>query len=115
MPHVVVEGAGDLQALYQKFVPILQRAEQEILKVQEFYLAKSGREALLDAVVIEQGVARSFFIQLKQHEATMTVRLLPATDPEKTPAVKKRWRSWRTLFVRYGRRVGMVRPIYRNS
>ncbi|HQV11417.1 MAG TPA: hypothetical protein PKW52_08750 [Nitrospira sp.] len=89
MPHVVVEGAGDLQALYQKFVPILQRAEQEILKVQEFYLAKSGREALLDAVVIEQGVARSFFIQLKQHEATMTVRLLPATDPEKTPAVKK--------------------------
>lgn len=89
MPHVVVEGAGDLQALHQKFVPILQRAEQEILKVQEFYLAKSGREALLDAVVIEQGVARSFFIQLKQHEATMTVRLLPATDPEKTPAVKK--------------------------
>ena len=89
MPHVVLEGAGDLHALYQNFAPILQRAEQEILKVQEFYLAKSGREALLDAVVIEQGVARSFFIQLKQHEATITVRLLPATDPEKTPAVKK--------------------------
>jgi len=89
MPHVVVEGAGDLQGLYQSFAPILQRAGGEILKVQEFYLAKSGREALLDAVVIEQGVSRSFFIQLKQHDTTVTVRLLPATDPEKTPAVKK--------------------------
>ncbi len=64
MPHVVVEGAGDLQGLYQSFAPILQRAGGEILKVQEFYLAKSGREALLDAVVIEQGVSRSFCIQL---------------------------------------------------
>lgn len=89
MPHVVVEGAGDFQALYDNFSPILQRAEQEILKVREFYLARSGREALLDAVVIEQGVARSFFIQLKQHETTITLRLLPATDPEKTPAVKR--------------------------
>lgn len=115
MPHVVVEGAGDLHALYQNFAPILQRAEQEILKVQEFYLAKSGREALLDAVVIEQGVARSFFIQLKQHEGTITVRLLPATDPEKTPAVKKRWRSWRDSFELCVRRVGTERPICRNS
>jgi len=89
MPHVVVEGAGDLQRLYQNFAPMLQRADEEILKVQEFYLAKSGREALLDAVVIEQGVARSFFIQLKQHDTTITVRLLPATDPEKTAAVKR--------------------------
>ena len=89
MPHVVVEGAGDLQGLYQSFSPILLRAGSEILKVQEFFLARSGREALLDAVVIEQGVARSFFIQLKQHDMTITVRLLPATDPEKTPAVKK--------------------------
>lgn len=89
MPHVVVDGAGDLHALYQAFTPRLQRDGQEILKIQECYLAKSGREALLDAVAIEQGTAQSFFIQLKQHEAAITVRLLPATDPEKTPAVKR--------------------------
>ena len=47
------------------------------------------KRQLLDAVVIEQGTARSFFIQLKRHETTITVRLLPSTDPEKTPAVKK--------------------------
>lgn len=89
MPHIVVEEAGELQGLYQAFTPMLQRSGDEILKVQEFFLARSGKEALLDAVAIQQGAARTFFIQLKQHEASITVRLLPATDPEKTPAVKK--------------------------
>ena len=52
-------------------------------------MARSGREALLESVAIEQGAACNFFVQLKQHDKTITVRLLPATDPEKTPAVKK--------------------------
>lgn len=89
MPHVVVEGAGNIQGLYHAFNPIVQRTGSEILKVQEFYLAKSGREALLDSITIEQGAACNFFVQLKQHDKTITVRLLPATDPEKTPAVKR--------------------------
>jgi hypothetical protein len=89
MPHVVIEEAGDLQTLYQAFTPILQRTGGEILKAQEFYLSKSGKDALLEAVAIDQGAARNFFIQLKLHEKAITVRLLPATDPEKTPAVKK--------------------------
>ena len=89
MPHVVIEAAGDLQTLYQKFAQILQRTGGEILKIQEFYLSRSGKEALLEAVAIEQGTASNFFVQLKLHENAITVRLLPATDPEKTPAVKK--------------------------
>jgi hypothetical protein len=89
MPHVVIEEAGDLQGLYQAFTPIIQRAGSEILKVQDFFLARSGKDALLDSVAIENGVACTFFVQLKLHEKAITVRLLPATDPEKTPAVKK--------------------------
>ena len=89
MPHVVIEGAGDLEGLYKSFTPIIQRSGAEILKVQEFYLARSGREALLESVAIEQGVACNCFVQLKQHDNTITVRLLPATDPDKTPAMKK--------------------------
>ena len=89
MPHVVIEEAGDLKGVYQTFTPIIQRAGTEILKVQECYLGRGGKEALLESVAIEQGVACNFFIQLKQHDNTITVRLLPATDPEKTPAVKK--------------------------
>jgi hypothetical protein len=89
MPHVVIEEAGDLQTLYQAFTPIIQRTEGEILKVQDFYLSRIGKDALLESVAIEQGVARNFFVQLKLHEKAITVRLLPATDPEKTPVVKK--------------------------
>jgi len=89
MPHVVIEEAGDLQGLYQVFTPIIHRAGSEILKVQEFFLSRSGKDALLDSVAIENGVACTFFVQLKLHEKAITVRLLPATDPEKTPAVKK--------------------------
>jgi hypothetical protein len=89
MPHVVIEEAGDLQGLFQAFTPIVHRAGSEILKVQEFFLARSGKDALLDSVAIENGVACTFFVQLKLHEKAITVRLLPATDPEKTPAVKK--------------------------
>ena len=89
MPHVVIEEAGDLQGVYQAFTPIIQRSGSEILKVQEFFLARSGNDALLDSVAIENGVACTFFVQLKLHEKAITVRLLPATDPEKTPAVKK--------------------------
>ncbi|MFO0700677.1 MAG: hypothetical protein U0236_15750 [Nitrospira sp.] len=83
MPHAVIEAVGDLQALYQHFTPILQRTGAEILKVQEFYLSRSGKDALLESVAIEQGTSTNFFIQLKLHEKAITVRLLPATDPEK--------------------------------
>lgn len=89
MPHVVIEEAGDLQSIYQAFTPIVQRTGTEILKVQEFFLARNGKDALLESVAIENGVACTFFVQLKLHEKAITVRLLPATDPEKTPAVKK--------------------------
>jgi hypothetical protein len=89
MPHVVVEEAGDLQGLYQAFTPMVHRSGNEILKVQEFYLSRSGKDALLESVTIEQGTAHTFFVQLKVHDKSITVRLLPATDPEKTSAVKK--------------------------
>jgi hypothetical protein len=89
MPHVVIEEAGDLQGLYQAFTPLIQRVGTDILKIREFYLARSGNEALLESISIEQGAVCNYFIQLKLHEKAITVRLLPATDPEKTPAVKK--------------------------
>jgi hypothetical protein len=89
MPHVVVEEAGDLQGLYQAFTPMVQQTGNEILTVQEFYVSRSGQDALLESVTIEKGAACTFFVQLKSHEKAITVRLLPATDPEKTPAVKK--------------------------
>jgi hypothetical protein len=89
MPNVVVVEAGDLQGLYHALTPIIHRTGNEILKVQEFYLSRSGKDALLESVAIEQGAACNFFVQLKLHENAITVRLLPATDPKNPPAVRK--------------------------
>jgi hypothetical protein len=105
MPHVVVEEAGALQGLYQAFTPMVHRSGSEILKVQEFYLSRSRKDALLEPVAIEQGAACTFFVQLKLHEKAITVRLLPTTDSEKTPSVKKLM-----AFV-----AGFIRKVYPGS
>jgi hypothetical protein len=53
MPQVVIEEAGDLQGLYQAFTQMVHRTGNEILKLQEFYLSRSGKDALLESVAIE--------------------------------------------------------------
>lgn len=63
MPHVVIEEAGELQILYQAFTPLIQRAGNDILNVREFYLARSGKEALLESVTIEQGAVCNDFVR----------------------------------------------------
>jgi hypothetical protein len=61
----------------------------EILKVVDLYLNRSGHTALVDCVVVEDGRAQAFFVQLAQKDRQITVRLLAATDPEKTVGVKR--------------------------
>ena len=40
-------------------------------------------------MVVEAGRSQSFFVQVSQKDRQVTVRLLPATDPEKTTGVKR--------------------------
>ena len=89
MPHVVIEEAPDLAAASLAVVPSASRDEAGILKVVEVYLARSGKVALVDCVAVEAGRSQGFFVQLSQKERQITVRLLPATDPEKTPGVRR--------------------------
>ena len=89
MPHVVIEEAQDLGAALSAVQLSTVRNGDEILRVVDVFLNRAGRTALVDCVVIEQGRSQSFFVQLSQKERQVTVRLLPATDPEKTPGVKR--------------------------
>ena len=88
MPHVVIEEASDLAGACRALAPFTTRNGDQILKLLDVYLNQSGHTALLDCVVIDKGAARAFFIQLAGKPGQITVRLLPATDPEKTDAVK---------------------------
>jgi hypothetical protein len=90
MPHVVIENAPNLVEACRSLAPFTQRSGGEILRLLDVFVNQAGRTALLDCVVIEPGSAtRSFFVQLSQKGSQITVRLLPATDPEKTDGVKR--------------------------
>jgi hypothetical protein len=89
MPHVVIEEALDLAAALQGVTLATVRDGGEILRVVDVYLDRSGRTALVDCVVVEGGRSQPFFVQLSQKDRQITVRLLPATDPEKTAGVKR--------------------------
>jgi len=89
MPHVVLEEVVDLTTACQGVRPSSTRGGNDILKVIDVYLSLAGRTALVDCLAIEAGRSQSFFVQLAQKDRQMTVRLLPATDPEKTAGVKR--------------------------
>lgn len=89
MPHVVIEEAPDLATAVRSVKPSAVRNGNEILKVLDVYLSRSGQAALVDCVAVEEGRAQNFFVQLSQKDRQITVRLLPATDPEKTVGVKR--------------------------
>jgi hypothetical protein len=89
MPHVVIDEALDLGLACQGIKLAAVRNGSEILKVVDVYVNRSGQLALVDCVVVEAGQSKAFFVQLSQKERQITVRLLPATDPDKTDGVKR--------------------------
>lgn len=90
MPHVVIEDAGPLNEAFAAFQPITSANGNEILKVNEAFLSRRGTLLLLEAVAIEKPDAQAFLVQVSLKDRAITVRLLPATDPEqKTPGVKR--------------------------
>jgi hypothetical protein len=89
MPHVVIEEAPALATACQSIELSVVRSGSEILKVVDIYVNRSGRIALIDCVAVEEGRSQTFFVQLSQKDRQITVRLLPATDPEKSNGVKR--------------------------
>lgn len=89
MPHVVIEQAVDLRLACQGISAQAVRSGAEILKVLDVYMNRRDQMALVDCVVVEEGRSQAFFVQLTQKDRQITVRLLPATDPEKTVGVKR--------------------------
>ncbi|MEO8213187.1 MAG: hypothetical protein ABI560_08340 [Myxococcales bacterium] len=89
MPHVVIEDASDLGLACRGISTQVLRTGAEILKVSDLYTNRNEHVALVECVVVEEGRSQSFFVQLTRRDRQITVRLLPATDPEKTIGVKR--------------------------
>jgi hypothetical protein len=89
MPHVVIEEAGPLDAVFASLDPFVVADGNLILRINDVFLNRRGTIMLLEAVVVDKPRSETFFVQLSQKDRAVTVRLLPATDPEeKTPAIK---------------------------
>ena len=88
MPHIVLEKINKTEEAYEKVELFSQKIDSGILKVMDKYINHTKQTALVEALAIENGKNQSFFIQLSQKKSSITVRLLPLTDPEKTNGVK---------------------------
>ena len=89
MPHVVIAGPASVERFAEAFSPFGEREGGSVLKAVDVYVSQNRRNALVESLVVEGGRARSFFVHVGQHEGSVTVRLSPLTDPEKTDGVKR--------------------------
>ncbi len=88
MPHVVLENINSASVAFDSVVPFTTRIDGGVLKVTDKYLNSDHNKALIESLAVENGNNQSFFVELSQKQTRLTVRLLPLTDPEKTPGVK---------------------------
>jgi len=88
MPHVVLENINSVTEVLESIVPFATRIDGGILKVTDTYINSGQNKVLVESLAIENNKNQSFFVELSQKKASLTVRLLPLTDPAKTHGVK---------------------------
>lgn len=89
MPHIVLDNIDSTKDAYEALTPFSQKIDGGILKVTDKYINGAENSVLIESLAIENGENQNFFIQLSQKKTSLTVRLLPLTDPRKTDGVKK--------------------------
>ena len=87
MPHVTIQGPVSVQDLVREFQPEI-RKEPAIVRLADAFLSSTGAKALVEAVVVESGWSRRFYIEVHDKDDGVGVRLEPLTRPEVTDAVR---------------------------
>ena len=88
MPHIVLENINSSKEAFDAVESFANKIDAGMLKVMDKYINANEQTALIESLAIENGKNQSFFVQLSQKKSSLTVRLLPLTDPEKTNGVK---------------------------
>jgi len=89
MPHLKLEGLPGADAVLARLAPFTVKDETGVQKALAFYREREGRQILVEALVADGPRPRHFFVSLADRDGAWLLRCLPATDPEKTPAVKR--------------------------
>jgi hypothetical protein len=90
MPHIVLEGPADMEAFWRAYKPINDRSPAgDILRTAECWLNNFRTSVMIDAVVIERGVQRHFYVLAADKGGRVTVHLEMLTQPPPGDAVKR--------------------------
>lgn len=88
MSHVVLENITSVTEAFNNLAPFATKIVGGILKVTDTFINSGRNKVLVEPLAIENNKNQSFFVELSQKKTSLTVRLLPLTDPAKTPGVK---------------------------
>lgn len=88
MPHVVLNGLVNMDAIFGGMKNVSLRSEGGILKTMERYINNEKTAILIESLSIENGVNRSFLTMVSRRDDGVVVRIYPRSDVEKTPGVK---------------------------
>jgi hypothetical protein len=89
MPHLVLEGRADLGAFVSRFTPEVQRWGRAVLKLSECWSRSDGDAVLVEGVVVELARPLHPVVHVACHQGSTRVRLWPAVEVERTPAVQR--------------------------
>jgi hypothetical protein len=88
MPHVIIEGPVDLEALHRSISPALERMPDGLRRLKNAYLDPRGTTLLLETLVMEGGVGRNFLVRVDRKPAHRhSVRLDPMVSVDRTRGV----------------------------
>jgi len=89
MPHIVIEGPLSLEDIWMAYQPLEHQEANTRFKTEGCFLSHDKEELLIPSLVVEQGIARKFYVKMHQHEESLTIKLDPMTDPEKTDGIRR--------------------------
>jgi len=90
MPHLVLDGVVDVEALLERMPREVRRWGPAVLKTEQLWLRSDGRALLVEGVVVEHSRPLHPIAVVAEHRGGTRVSLWPYAPVERTPAVQ-RW------------------------
>jgi hypothetical protein len=89
MPHVVLNGRTNIEAIFRELKPLFVRDGNTILKTSDIYLERGKNAIMIESLVIEPEKKTSFLAMITGRPDGVVIRLYPKVEVEKTDNVKR--------------------------
>lgn len=89
MPHIILRGACDLAAVASRFTPARADGNGWIIRLKEFYLSSTARNALVDCTAVRSGFSQDFYLRIELKGEGLTVRVDPYMRIERNEGVQR--------------------------